>query len=347
VQGVLLGFGIVLIIVLVGYGAARILKDQAAHMLKGLGPTVYYITNPALMMMLVADTDLHAVLGVFTPIALITAALSGGLYAVVSRFVLHRDGQRTAVGAMSASYVNAGNIGLPIAVYAIGSSAPVVSVLLAQLLVIAPAYLALFTWLSERHDGGSRGVGASRFGIEGGQPAPDGGGSGGVKLAVQAVPATRRSAWRMALGTVANPVTVGTAVGLLLAVTGFRPPQVLWTPITMLGNASVPMLLLMFGMSLGGRRASGQPGLRTDVGWASGIKLVAMPLIGWAVAHFVFGLGGVPLLGVVVMAALPTAQNVFLFSSKFKMPTQLVQSVILASSLLCLPVILVAALLLG
>ena len=42
---------------------------------------------------------------------------------------------------MSASYVNAGNIGLPIAVYAIGSSAPVVSVLL----VIAPLYLALFT----------------------------------------------------------------------------------------------------------------------------------------------------------------------------------------------------------
>ncbi|HSU46194.1 MAG TPA: AEC family transporter, partial [Arthrobacter sp.] len=300
-QGVLLGFGIVLIIVLVGYGAARILKDQAAHMLKGLAPTVYYITNPALMMMLVADTDLHAVLGVFTPIALITAALSGGLYAVVSRFLLHRDGQRTAVGAMSASYVNAGNIGLPIAVYAIGSSAPVVSVLLAQLLVIAPLYLALFTWLSERHDGGSRGLGASRSGIGGGRPAQDAsGGSGGVRLAVQAVPVTvRRSAWRMVLGTVANPVTVGTAVGLLLAVTGFRPPQVLWTPITMLGNASVPMLLLMFGMSLGGGRASGQPGLRTDVGWASGIKLVAMPLIGWAVAHFVFGLGGVQLLGVV------------------------------------------------
>ena len=268
-QGVLLGFGIVLIIVLVGYGAARILKDQAAHMLKGLGPTVYYITNPALMMMLVADTDLHAVLGVFTPIALITAALSGGLYAVVSRFVLHRDGQRTAVGAMSASYVNAGNIGLPIAVYAIGSSAPVVSVLLAQLLVIAPAYLALFTWLSERHDGGSRGLAAARSVIGGARPAPDGsGGSGGVKLAVQAVPAAvRRSAWRMVLATVANPVTVGTAAGLLLAVTGFRPPQVLWTPITMLGNASVPMLLLMFGMGPDGRRASWQEaGLRMDVG---------------------------------------------------------------------------------
>ena len=83
------------------------------------------------------------------------------------------------------------------------------------------------------------------------------------------------------------------------------------------------------------------------VTWASGIKLVVMPLIGWAVAHFVFGVSGVPLLGVVAMAALPTAQNVFLFSSKFKMPTELVQNVILVSSLLCLPVILVAALLLG
>ena len=40
----------------------------------------------------------------------------------------------------------------------------------------------------------------------------------------------------MVLGTAANPVTVGTAAGLLLAVTGFRPPQVVWTPITMLGE---------------------------------------------------------------------------------------------------------------
>ena len=45
-----------------------------------------------------------------------------------------------------------------------------------------------------------------------------------------------------------------------------------------------------------------------------------MPLIGWAVAHFVFGLSGVPLLGAVVMGALPTTQNVFLFPASSRCP---------------------------
>ncbi|HEY8295700.1 MAG TPA: AEC family transporter [Micrococcaceae bacterium] len=326
-QGVLLGFGVVLVIVLVGFTAARLLRSQATAMLAGLGPAVYYITNPALMIILVADTDLRAVFGVFTPIALITAALSGGLYTLISRLGLRRGGRQTAVGAMSSSYVNAGNIGLPIALYAVGSSAPVVSVLLAQLLVVAPTYIAVFSWLTGRSRGASPGTG------------PDGTPRAGTPRAATPL-------WRTLVGSVANPVTIGTAIGLVLAVTGFRPPEVVWKPLTMIGNASVPMLLLMFGMSLSGQRPFRARELLPDIMLSGGVKLVFMPVVAWAVGHFVFGLGGVALLGVVVMAALPTAQNVYLFSSRFRMPTVLVRDVILLSSLLCLPVILVAALLL-
>ncbi|GAA1672042.1 hypothetical protein GCM10010977_17270 [Citricoccus zhacaiensis] len=57
--------------------------------------------------------------------------------------MVKRQAGQAAVGAMAASYVNAGNIGLPIALYAVGSSVPAVSVLVTQLLVLAPFSLTV------------------------------------------------------------------------------------------------------------------------------------------------------------------------------------------------------------
>ncbi|MGG5752171.1 AEC family transporter [Zafaria sp. Z1313] len=314
-DGVLMGFGVVLFIVLAGFAAAALVPSRAAAMQEGMTPAVYYITNPALMLMLMAETDLASVAGVYTPIALATAATAGLAYAVVSRFALRRPAERTAVGAMAASYVNAGNIGLPIALYAVGSAAPVVAVLLAQLLVVAPVYLAVFSWCARR------------------SPEADDAGRGAL--------------WGSLARSFANPVTVATAAGVLLSLSGWRLPDVVWTPVQMLGNASIVMLLLIFGMSLRGQAPLSQRSLAADVALATVVKLAVMPLTAWLLARFAFGLDGVELLGVVVMAALPTAQNVFLFSAQFRMPTLLARDVILLSSLLAFPAILLAAFLLS
>lgn len=311
-SGVLLGFGVVLILIGVGAGAAALLPRRAPEMRGDLQPVIYYVTNPALMIVLVAEADLGAIVGVFTPIALLTAALTGGGYALLSRLVLRRPGSQTAGGAMASSYVNAGNIGVPIAIYAVGSTDPVVAVLLAQLLVIAPAYLTLFAWTGGAADGRR------------GEPIG-----------------------RTVVRTVLNPVTVATAVGALIALSGLRLPEVLWTPVDMLGRASIPLLLLMFGMSLVGGSPLGDREMRADVLLATTMKLVVMPAIAWAVAHLVFGVEGTALFGVVVMAALPTAQNVFLFAGQFLLRSSLVRDVLLLSSLLSLPAVMVVALLLG
>jgi len=299
--GVLLGFGVVAVIAAVGFATAALLPGEAARIRQGLTPVIYYITNPALMLVLVAGTDLGAVLGVYTPVALATAAVAGAVCALYSGLVLRRRGARTAAAAMAASYVNAGNIGLPIALYAVGSAAPVVSVLLAQLLVLAPLYLALFSLLTRSAGSGSL--------------------------------------WRAVARSVANPVTIGTALGVLLSATGLELPEVLWVPLEMLGESSVPLLLLVFGMSLHGQRPFRQRALVPDVVGATLVKLTVMPAAAWALGRFGFGLDGTELLGVVVMAALPTAQNVFLFSSQFRMPTAVVRDVVFLSSLLSFPAI--------
>lgn len=313
-QGVLLGFGIVLVLVAVGFAAAALVPGQSAAMQKGLTPVIYYITNPALMLTLLADTELSTVIGVYTPIALITAVGAGGAFALISRFVLRRGAAQTAAGAMAASYVNAGNIGLPIALYAVGSPAPVVAVLVAQLLVVAPAYLAVFEWMNRRNRTGN----------------------------VSQEPVL----WKTLMRSVTNPLTIATLAGAVLSLTGFHPPYVIWTPISMLGNASIPMLLLLFGLGVYGQRPFKQRDLLPDVLCGSAVKLVFMPLVAWATARFLFNVEGINLLGVVAMAALPTAQNVLLFTSQFALPTAMVRDVTLLSSFFALPALLLIAFLL-
>ncbi|HXD28498.1 MAG TPA: AEC family transporter [Arthrobacter sp.] len=314
-DGVLMGFGIVLVLIAVGFGAAAFLPGHAPAMQKGLTPAIYYLTNPALMFILLAETDLGAVLGVYTPIALITAAVSGAVFALLSRFVLRRGTARAAVGAMSSSYVNAGNIGLPIALYAVGSSAPVVSVLLAQLLVVAPIYLAVFSWCSRPN-----------------APAASGSRLGWVSGIVRSF---------------ANPVTVATALGAVFALTGWGLPDIVWTPLEMLGHSSIPLLLMLFGMGMYGQKPFAERSARPDVVLSLVVKLVLMPCTAWAIGRLGFGVSGTALFGVVVMAALPTAQNVYLFASQFRMPTAAARDVIFLSSLLSLPAVGLIALLLA
>ncbi|MCW4465658.1 AEC family transporter [Glutamicibacter sp. MNS18] len=310
-QGVLQGFTVVMILIAIGFSTARFLPRHRDPIAKGLTPLIYYITNPALMFILLSGTDLRAVIGVFTPIALITAVATGGLYALGTRLLFKTPLQRIPAAAMSTSYVNAGNIGVPLALYAVGSTTPVVSVLLAQLLVIAPLYLCLFALVSR--------------------------GSGGRDTA---------PVGRTILKSIANPVTIATFIGALSSWFNLQLPEVLHSPVRMLGESSIPLLLLAFGMSLYGQRPLADKSLRGEVLLGTGFKVLFMPAVAWVLAHLVFGLHGPDLLGVVIMAALPTAQNVLLFSQQFRLDQVVPREVILASTLLTLPVVLLATVLL-
>ncbi|MDO2934697.1 AEC family transporter [Paeniglutamicibacter sulfureus] len=312
-QGVLQGFTIVLILIFIGLATARFLPRKRESIATGLTPLIYYITNPALMFTLLADTDLRSVIGVFTPIALITAALTGGLYALCAKLFLKVPAARLPGAAMSTSYVNAGNIGVPLALYAVGSTNPVVSVLIAQLLLIAPVYLCLFA-LAARAEGNQE---------------------------------NKPPLAKTILRSIANPVTIATFVGALFAAFNLRLPEVINIPLNMLGQASIPLLLMAFGMALFGQRPLAEKSLRGEVFLATGFKMLFMPLVAWVFAAFVFKLQGTALLGVVIMAALPTAQNVLLFSQQFRLETTVAREVVLCSTLLALPVTLGITLLLG
>lgn len=311
-DGLFIGFSVIAVPVLIGVIVSWTAPDTAKVMRMGITPLVYYIANPLLMVTLVAETDVREVAGVYTPLALGAALLSAAVFALYGVLAKRPVGQ-IAVGAMSGSYANAGNMGVPIALYMVGSSAPVVAVLLAQLLVLAPLYITVFGLIRQRDSG--RGAARGRAG--------------------------------MIIRSVLNPVTLGVLAGAIVSLVPGDPPEPLWEPVTMIGRAGIPLMLIAFGIALAQQRPFAMRTALADDVVSVLCKLLVMPGAAWALGGPILGLQGAELVGVVAMAALPTAQNVFIFASHHGMPTTTAKDVTFATSVLSLPVVMLVAWLMG
>ena len=304
--GVLVGFAIIGFIIAVGYlvGRLGILGPSAGFVLNRLA---FFVLSPCLLFTVLESAKVSALFSSLMAVSLVAALTAFAVYLTVARFVWHRGVPEIVVGALGAGYVNANNIGIPVAVYVLGSAAYSAPVVLLQLLVFAP-----------------------------------------VALTILDVTTTgRASIGRILLKPLTNPLIIGSALGVILAVTGWHPPNAVLKPFELLGQAAVPVVLLAFGMSLHGQKLLQAGSGRRDVLVASAIKLVGMPLVAWLLGRFVLGLHGHPLFVVVALAALPAAQNVFNYAQRYSRGESIARDTVLITTIGSIPVLMVVAALLG
>jgi len=263
-----------------------------------LSKLAFFVASPCLLLTVMADTDMT---GAFSGnlLATLTGVVVAGVgYAVVAALVWRRSPADLAVGAMCSAYCNAGNLGLPVAAYVLGDASLIAPMLLLQVVFLQPIALTLLD--------------AARTGRV------------SVLQAVR-VPLT-------------NPLTIGTLVGVVLSVTGWSLPSVVYDPIDLVGGMAVPGMLLAYGVSL---RLGPLPGRGVPVGelgLVTGLKLVGQPLGAYA-GGLAFGLPDTALLALAVTAALPTAQNVFVIASRYERQTLLARDAAFVTTLGSVPVI--------
>ncbi|MCP2031393.1 putative permease [Okibacterium sp. HSC-33S16] len=142
-----------------------------------------------------------------------------------------------------------------------------------------------------------------------------------------------------------NPIIIGSLLGLLVSVTGITVPEPLFEPFKLIGTAALPLMLINFGMSLSGTKIL-QPGSgRRDVLLATSIKLAIMPVAAGLIGA-AFGITGHELFAIVVLAALPTAQNVFNYAQRYSRGVILARDTVLLTTVGSVVVLLIASLLL-
>lgn len=295
VTGVLSGFATIWVVIAAGWLSAhlRILTLTAQDV---LAKVAFFVASPALLFLMVADADVRRVFSGNLLVTVLATLLACGLYALVARLWLRPSRSDLVIGAMTASYVNAANLGIPIAVFVLGDVTWLAPLLLFQVAVVQPAALTLLDLDKARDEGRRPSVGSN------------------LSLPLR------------------NPMTIGTLAGLAVNLLGWSVPAWLASPVGLLADMSVPAMLVAFGISLrlGPLPGRGADGRATTL--AAVIKLVVHPLIAWALAG-VLGLDATTTLAVVVIAGLPTAQNVFVWAARYQKGLGLARDVVFVTTI--------------
>ena len=306
-QGVLAGFATIGIIIGLGFLLAQ-LRILDATALGVLTRVAFYVASPALMITVLGGTDAHRLLSANLVASLGSVAVAATIAVLVARLLWRREAGDTVIATFCSAYVNAGNLGLPIAAYALGDAALIAPMLLAQLLILQPSGLAVLDAITY---------------------VPSPGISRGRLLLIRLSQPLR------------NPLALGSLIGLVLALTGFKLPLIINAPLTLVGGIAVPAMLLAYGISLrlGPRPGSGEPPVQ--IATLVSIKLIVQPITAYLIGAYALGLVGRDLLAVTVIAALPTAQNVFTFAVRYDRGVILARDMIFVATLLSVPVILI------
>ena len=156
-----------------------------------------------------------------------------------------------------------------------------------------------------------------------------------------------RSKGRALLAAFANPVVISSLAGVAVSFFGVQVPEAVLVPVDLLGNASIPLMLLAFGASLRGARPFADlRGHAVDAWRTIILKVLVLPAVAFG-AGIALGVSGVPLLALVIIAALPIAQNIYAVAHTFGVLPAMVRSTIAISTVASLPAALIAAALLS
>lgn len=276
--GVVEGFSAIVVVVALGAVLAHGgLLDQAAQ--RVLSRVAFYVANPALLVSVLSTADVSGLFSGLTVALVCSITVTGLVYVLVARFVLHRDTISGVIGTMSTTYVNAGNLGIPVATYVLGDAALIAPVMLLQMLVLQPIALAL----------------------------------------MDSAAATRRVSLLRTLTTpVRNPVTVAALLGLALGLADATLPTPLAAPVELVGGMAVPAMLLAFGISLQAGPRPGRGTSVPELVLIGVLKTVVQPALAFAVARWALDLSTAETFAVTVISALPAAQNVFVIAARYE-----------------------------
>jgi len=278
-------------VVAIGWGVARSGRLGAGDASRVLSGAAFYIFVPALLFRTSARTDFahldpRIVVAFFVP----TIAVLLLVYVTLRLTRSTQAGPAApSVRAITGSFGNAVQIGIPLAAALYGEAGLALHVTLVSLHALI--LLTILTALVELD------LARARRRAE----------PGGARL-LGTLALTAKN-------TVVHPVVLPVLAGLAWNASEFALPTFADEILATLGQAVVPLCLVLIGVSLA---HYGVRGALRAAAVLSAVKLIVQPLAVLVFASFVLGLGGVSLAIVVMMAAVPVGSNALIFSQRYE-----------------------------
>ena len=111
-----------------------------------------------------------------------------------------------------------------------------------------------------------------------------------------------------------HPFIIATLLGVAAALTGLRPPDAVQQVLDRLAGAAAPCALFAMGVTAALRPLKRVP---VELAWLVPVKLLVHPLIVWALVAPLDGVDPLWLHSAMLLAALPTATNVFVIAQQY------------------------------
>jgi malate permease and related proteins len=283
-------------------GVGMVLRWRMALDQVTLNRVVLYGMSPALIFTGLVEADLSGTT------ALKMIALSVGLVAVMAMLTalialpLGLRGPDLSAMLLVSLFMNSGNYGLPATRFAFGE---------------AGFTLALFYFIAQSLMAQTLGVAVAAAG------------------AARAGPGMLRA---VTLRMLRMPQVYATVAALLVRASGFDPLAAsglaagLFRGLALLGEATLPMMLLVLGTQLAGGVVIEEPGL---VALATGLRLLVSPLLAYGLG-LALGLDQLALAVGVLLAGMPAAVHTTITALEFNTRPSLVVGTVVVSSLLSL-----------
>lgn len=286
-----------------------------------LGRFVFRIAMPAALFGMLAKSDLHALANASIVAFGLSSLVACGVGLVVSTQLFGRGVADGAVAGMTSGYVNSANLGIPVAVQVLGNAGFLSTVILFNTMLVTPIALALMDL------GNESGPGL------------------GWRQRVRGV----------LLLPVRNPIIIASALGALVAGTHWHVPADVAHALSLLGGAAVPIALITLGMSLHAAPKEAADAARRDARGvhsdaarsdARGIHTAALqaatsitlktavhPALAYLLARYALHLHPHDVLAVTLCAALPTAQNVYIYAREYALDAAFARNAVVFSTL--------------
>ncbi|MFJ3921989.1 AEC family transporter [Streptomyces sp. NPDC090022] len=229
-----------------------------------------------------------------------TAAVAVVLVGLASAAHGRREPRAVALRVMAGVQVNTAYFAVPVFITVFGDAAPIFPVLLFQVCVLSLAVIAI---------------------MELGRADPVGGPGRRLARAVGA-----------SLGT---PLVLACNAAIALNLLSVPVPRVVLDGFAFVGDSASPVALFALGLHLGGAGLDLRGTTREELSLIA-FKCVAFPLLAWAVCGPLFGVRGDWLTYLVLIAAMPAPQNLFIFAQRYDVGVDLSAALVVKSSLAAL-----------
>lgn len=301
---VLSGFAVVIFVIAIGFGVGRfrLLGPNAVY---SLNMFVFWIALPCTLITFMAKTDIAQLFGPNLLVVALSTLTTGFLAFLGYRWITRRSTEDSIIAMLACTYCNGSNLGIPLAAHLMDDPTLTLPVILFQVGFYGPlSVLALDMRTGKRNTNFVRST---------------------------------------LLTILKNPLIIGATIGIVISLlqhnTGFVLPSLFADPLGIIADATVGCALIAFGMSMAEVRVL-QPGLspRRSVWAASLVKTVVHPAIAAFYGVFLCDASSQLLLAMVLLAALPTGQNVFTYAQRFGVNKVLARDTAVVSTGLALPV---------